>query len=245
MKKLAAFRLRLRHSFSGQGGFTLVSTVVAFTLSGVVFAGAFLAYNNLKTQMHVLTCDRQMDQYAQACFQDLTNVLSWSWGGVQLQGGHDHPRWRFKVEDFTKEYGTQYPYQPINGFVEVTYQRNRGLLINGRIPPWQEERGLEQYDFVGAHPRRLETRTMDRRDRMMIESMTMERAFSQYDSLGSRAAVIITMVLQYSYEADSRFGMYTREYVRERKYQTQIFMRNWDSDVNKEFREQVRNGMWG
>ena len=70
--------------------------------------------------------------------------------------------------------------------------------------------------------------------------MIMDYAGSRYintaspeDVAKSRGTVMITMTLQYRYTGNSVFGLYSNEYVRERVYSTQIYMRNWDSNVNQ------------
>jgi len=49
---------------------------------------------------------------------------------------------------------------------------------------------------------------------------------------GGKCAVRVELTLLYRYQANAMFGMYPREYVRERTYRTTVFPRNWWSDSN-------------
>ena len=224
----------------GQDGYTLISLVISMFISAVVLTGAWLAYENMQSEMHVLNADRQMDQYAQSAFQELTNVCSWSWAGVQVQGGSQHTRWKFLMQDIPQEFGTHMHYQTDqDGFVVLRYTPTQGILINDRPPTWAEDRYHDFYVFTGRSPRAGEIRAFDRRDRMTIEGLTMDYAQTQFipttDPIGqisAKGTVMVNMTLQYRYRANAMFGLYSKDYVHERTYATQIYMRNWDSDVN-------------
>lgn len=243
MSKTTALIRRPGRGLRGQGGFTLVSLVIGTIIGGVVMTGAWLAYADMQSEMHVLNAERQMDQYAHAAFQELTNLCSWSWAGVQLQGGTTHPRWKFLTQDIPREFGTRLKYTPDQeGFVTLSFSANQGILINNRAPAWASDQYRNMYVWSGQNPRAGEIRIMDRRDRMTVESMSIDYANSRWidvsmqDSTLGKGAIMVSMTMQYRYRSEALFGLYPRDYVRERTYATQIYMRNWDSDVN-EFRK--------
>ncbi len=243
MSKIAALIRRPGRGLRGQGGFTLVSLVAATVIGTVAVTGAWLAYANMQSEMHVLNADRQMDQYAHAAFQEMSNLCSWSWAGVQVQGGTAHPRWKFLTQEFVQEYGTRLKYTPdVDGFITLSYGANDGILINNQPPTWAVDRFRKMYVWSGQNPRAGEIRMMDRRDRMTIEGMSIDYANSRWipvseqDSTLGKGAIMVSMTLQYRYRSNAGFGLYPKDYVHERTYATQIYMRNWDSDVN-EFRK--------
>jgi hypothetical protein len=62
------------------------------------------------------------------------------------------------------------------------------------------------------------------------------------DALKRSQVVTVELTMQYTYKSSAWFGIGTRlygsNYTRERKYTTQIAMRNWDVEHN-EFRDEV------
>lgn len=231
-----------------QAGYTLVSTVVSFTIGSIILAGAWTAYRDIQVQMHVQNADRQMDQYAQAAIQELTNFASWSWFGDQVQGGSRYTRWNFRTLDEVNEYGTWVPwYVRDQAYItQVSYQPTRGLLFGNRVPSWERDhRSGEYYVWRGSAPRTGESRVMDRRDRMTMESLLMNPSLSNYvanqdEYINHMATFDVAITLHYRYRANSMFGLYSREYARERTYQTTIYQRNWDSDINVYRQEWVK-----
>lgn len=223
-----------------QRGFTLISTAISFTLSGLVLAGAWMAYRDMQAQMHVNFADRQMDQYASAAIQELSNKLSWAWTAREIQGGYNNTRWNFLVRDEVDEYGTWMPPWQLegDGFTQVRFAPTRGLLIGNSPPNWAEDNYIDYYQWTGRSARIGETRTLDRRDRMTMESLFFDWEESDWDAdqveyENAKCAVQVELTLQYRYRANSMFGLYSRDYARERNYRTSFYMRNWPSDINE------------
>jgi hypothetical protein len=179
--------------------------------------------------------------------QELTNDLSWSWAGVQLQGGTRTPRWKFLYDDKVEENGVMGitrmgRLRDPENFVVVNYQPSVGIMVGGVVPPWAGDRWHLQYQFLGTTPHRNETRTFDRRDRMTVESLQMDfntfdwyRMSSIEEQTRRQGVVKVSMVMQYTYQGsypNSDVGLYGNYYVREREYSTQISLKNWDTDGN-------------
>jgi hypothetical protein len=232
-----------------QLGFTtLVSAAVSTLVSGVVLTGIWMGYCSMLKQWKVVNADRQMDQYAAAAMQELTNVISWSWGAKQIGGGIGGSRWQFLMEDQVEEYGPmrQWKYgriRDLQHFLELTYQPYRGILWHGQPPRWAvEANGTPYYLWRGGSPTSSSTKAFDGRDQMTMESLWLD--LNQHEgyeapnqSLNGRAkwsmVIKIDMVMHYSYHSSFRsVGLYGDTYVREREYQTQIAMRNWDVESN-------------
>lgn len=231
-----------------QAGYTLVSTVVSFTIGSIILAGAWTAYRDIQVQMHVQNADRQMDQYAQAAIQEITNFASWSWLGKQVQGGSRYTKWNFQTYDEVREYGAWVPWyiRDQDNYTQVSYKPTSGLLFGNRIPSWEQDRNGAYYVWTGRAPRVGEIRVMDRRDRMTMESLLMDYTQSNYPAsrdeyVNHMGTFDVAITLHYRYRANSMFGMYSREYARERTYQTTIYQRNWDSDINLDRAEWVKS----
>jgi len=230
----------------------LLSTAINFTIAGVVLAGGWMAFGAMRTQWKVANADRMMDQYGTGVMQELTNMLSWGWGAQPLQGGRT-TRWRFVVDDFvTPTASWDYTPRPSNqgySYLEYTYSPARGVLINGNQPNWVHNDRVSQYLWMGTRPGYLQTRSFDHRDRMTIEGLKIEfYSFPDFPTIGERAAeqelnrqmvAEIELTVHYTYNAaNNLFGLYADRYVRERKFETKVCMRNWWVE-NNEFRNVV------
>ena len=148
------------------------------------------------------------------------------------------------MQDLINKVGTNMPVHLQEGYVNLTYDRYRGILRNNVPPTWAEDHFRSQYVFIGTSPRDAESHVMDRRDRMTIEGLTMDISRSPYVNTAdpvaftkARGVVNVSMTLQYQYQGNSLFGLYPTDYVRERTYTTQVYMRNWDINDNNSFRE--------
>jgi type II secretory pathway pseudopilin PulG len=256
MKRLSTHPLIAR--LTAQRGFTLVSTMVSMLIAGVVLTGAWIGYTDLQVQWRVSNADRVMDQYAAAAMQELTNTLCWAWGAKQIQGGSRDPRWKFYLDDIVAE-------QPMSAsrwdrdfhigpdrLLELSFRPTAGILFNNTAPPWAADRFRRQYLWAGRSGARPGlVYAMDRRDRMTVEGLQVH--FNQFDSylttgglpneLAKRSMVVrVRLTMHYTYHAPYWFQMgsplYGTSYVRERIYDTQIAMRNWDVE-NNEFRDKV------
>ncbi|MBU0507574.1 hypothetical protein KKH27_01875 [bacterium] len=245
-----AKELRSARGRRWQRGFTLVSTAINFTVAGVVLTGAWIAYNNMQVQWKVTNADRMMDQYAASAMQELTNVLSWGWGGEGIQGGRN-TRWKFSINDLVEEHGLmqQWRYRTIPAlgyrYIELTCQPQKGILFNGGQPKW-----VHGYLWSGSTPRYLQSRVFDSRDRMTVEGFGIDYyLYPEFPAQNSReigAAQImlnrrmlakVTITLHYTYNAPEFFGktttLFGSRYVRERKYETTVCMRNWWVENNE------------
>ncbi len=228
-------------------GFTLVSTAVSMMVAGIMLAGGWMSYVSMLRQWKIGNAEREMDQYAAAAMQEFTNDLSWSWAGVPISGGQ-YTRWKFMFDDQFNENG-QFSSKPWLGrmrdaqnFVVFNYSPSLGILIGGQVPPWAGDRWHTQYQWSGSAPRRGQTKAFDRRDRMTVEGFTMDwNLFNRYhpntigESNGRKGVVRVYLTMQYSYHGTfprSDVGLYGDLYVRERHYETQISLKNWDSDAN-------------
>jgi hypothetical protein len=244
---------------NAQRGFTLVSTVVSTLISSIMIAGVWSAYTDLKIQWRVSNAERAMDQYAASAMQDLTNTLSWAWGAKMIQGGPDNPRWKFYLDDIIEEHGLMsvsrwdqtYHIGP-DRMLELTYSKTSGILFNGIRPKWTGERSTHEYLWTGRGGAPLGVlRSMDRRDRMTVESLLID--FNRFDYLPYTTGIVneklkrsqvvkIELTMHYTYTTPALFGLFARmygnDYVRERKYTTQVSMRNWDVE-NNAFRDEV------
>jgi type II secretory pathway pseudopilin PulG len=241
---------------TAQRGFTLVSTAVSMLIAGVVLTGAWIGYTDLQVQWRVSNADRVMDQYAAATMQELTNSLCWAWGAKQVQGGRD-PRWDFYLDDIVAErpmsssrWDQQFHIGP-DRMLQLTFRPTAGILFNNRTAPlWAADRFNRQYLWSGRSGARPGVvYTTDRRDRMTVESLQMDFNLFDYlttsvpdEKLKRSQVVRVIMVMHYTYNAPYWFQMGTRpygtSYVRERRYETQISMRNWDVQ-NNDFRDKV------
>ncbi|HEY3294707.1 MAG TPA: hypothetical protein VGL38_04680 [bacterium] len=228
-------------------GFTIVSTAVSVAVAGIMLAGGWMSYASMLRQWKIGNAEREMDQYAAAAMQELTNDLSWSWGGIQIEGGPRNTRWKFMFDDQFEENGQMGNsrfgrMRDYNKFVTFSYNPNSGILIGGRVPPWAGDNRHSQYRFIGTAPHRGEVRSFDRRDRMTVEGLTMEfNRFPWYrtntieDQIRRQGVVEISMTMQYTYRGtfpNSDMGLYGNYYVRERQYSTQVSLKNWDTDGN-------------
>jgi hypothetical protein len=223
-----------------QRGYTLVSTTIAFMISGFVLTGAWLAFRDMQAQMRVNFAERIMDQYAQSAMQELTNKLSWAWDAKMIQGGSRNTRWNFMIRDQINEHQTWVPDWQLepNHYTQVRYQPTGGLLIGNQPPRWMTDHWRNEYVWFGRSSRAGEVRAFDRRDRMTMESLLFEVDNSRWaaDQVERNKAPVninVELTLQYRYHANSMFGLYSREYVRERTYRTSAYLRNWWSDINE------------
>ncbi len=233
-------------------GFTLVSTTISFTVAGVVLAGAWMAFANMRTQWKIQNAERLMDNYGHMAMKELTNIMSWGWGAEQLGGGR-YERWKTVVDDLIEEHGlmNNWTYRTVNSnqgyhFIELTYHPQRGVLWNNRIPDWND------YQFLGHSPRVFHLNDFNRQDRMTVEGLRLN--LPQYRTefpvnlsgednpdgiFKLRENVMeVTLTLHYTHRNSSAWGLYSGYYVRERQYRTKICLRNWDVESNP-FREIV------
>jgi len=257
MKRLSTHPLLAR--LTAQRGFTLVSTMVSMLVAGVVLTGAWIGYTDLQVQWRVSNTDRVMDQYAAAAMQELTNTLCWAWGAKQIQGGSRDPRWKFYLDDIVAErpmsasrWDRDFHIGP-DRMLDLSFRPTAGILFNNATAPlWAAGRFDRQYLWAGrAGVPRGVLNTMDRRDRMTVESLLVD--FNQFDAYlttggqpnekAKRSMVVkVILTMHYTYNAPYWFQLASRpygtSYVRERQYTTQIAMRNWDVE-NNEFRDKV------
>jgi hypothetical protein len=256
MKRLSAPPLAARRT--AQRGLTLVSMAVSMLISGIVLTGAWMGYNDLQVQWRVSNADRVMDQYAASAMQELTNSLCWAWGAKEVQGDARDLRWKFYLDDIVAErpmsisrWDRDFHIGP-DRMLELTYRPTRGILFNNRTAPlWAAGRLSGEYLWSGRSGARTGVvYAMDRRDRMTVESLLLDlNTFDSYlttsqpDEKAKRSQVVrVSLVMHYTYNAPYWFQLgapvYGTSYVRERKYETQISMRNWDVE-NNDFRDQV------
>lgn len=223
-----------------QRGFTLVGTTISFMIAAVALTGAWIAYHDMQIQLHVASADRMMDQYAQATFQELTNVLSWSWGSDPF----GNQAWKFYMDDVVEEWGLfeTWTYRTENNMLLIGYRPNTGLLINNVQPKWARDRS-NWYKWTGSRPPVGKTAAIDRRDRITMEALRFDRVrfdrFPTSDPVSEvkREGVMkVWMTMHYSYTAPNwnRIGtrLFVDRYVRERYFETKIAMHNYDVSGN-------------
>ncbi|RQV96644.1 hypothetical protein EH220_05415 [bacterium] len=240
-----------------QVGFTLISTMVSFALASVALFGGWVAYRDIQMQWRVANAERQMDQYAHNAMAELVNVLSWSYGAEQIGSGRNM-RWQIAMMDQVLENAGQhgsgllsyryrtdmyYLLRGINGGrINLTYDRDRGILFD-RVPPeWAEaSRGNQrQYVWRGSVIRNPRTNlaAFDRRDRMTVVGLELDRSLvndpwrDPEKPWDAHAVIGITITMQYKYDATHGVSLFTDEYVRERTYSTKVFCRNYDVPKN-------------
>lgn len=228
-----------------QRGFTLLSTAINFTVAGVVLAGGWMAFGAMRTQWKVANADRMMDQYGTGVMQELTNMLSWGWGAQPVQAAGRSIRWRWVMDDFVDPLrgagAWDYPLRPSNqdySYLEYSYAPARGVLINGMQPDWVYDTQKSWYLWTGSRPGYLQTRSFDHRDRMTVEGLVIDfYNFPDFPTFGEGAAedeltrqmvAKIELTVHYTYSASNNlFGLFADRYVRERKFETKVCMRNW------------------
>lgn len=246
-----------------QCGFTIYELALTTIIAGTLLTGAWIAFGDMRVQWKVANADRMMDQYAHAAMQEMTNLFSWCWGAQAIQGGPRSTRWKFVMNDRIEEHGSMNLWEarhynlPPGGYLELTFAPTRGILFNGFPPRWAQDRNVNQYLWSGSSPRLFSTNAFDRRDRMTMEALTLEMStypdfpISYSDSsaaIARRNVVKIKMVMHYRYTAPNwgRRGtrIFADRYVRERSYESMVYMRNWDVESNS-FRDivQGRTGM--
>lgn len=237
-------RVRLPRKLGLGRGYTLATFVPAVLVASAVITGIWTAFADFRVQIRLCHAEREMDQYAAAALQELTNVMSWCWGAQEIRGGSRNPLWRIAVDDKVEENGQfvyHYKYADYvnrEGMLSLSYNSTRGILIGGIEPAWARSGGTNEYVFIGSRPGNHELPTMDRRDRITIEGMTMDWGIDESVSnvqTAKMATVNVELVMQYRYRDNGVFGLYDQEYIRERIYSTRILMRNWLAD-NNEFR---------
>jgi len=237
-------------------GYTLVSMVVTVVVAAIVLTGAWMTYIGYQAQWKVSNADRMMDQYAAASMQEMTNLLSWSWGAKEISGGR-FLRWKFLIDDQVQSAQTMsvwestHYHRDVEHFVELTYNPSQGILFNGQPPRWVRDNGVNTgYQWGGKPPVSGSGhgpgfgRIMDARDRITLESMTVDindfrdAGFvpSQEDQARLQMVLKVEIVMHYTSFNPTYFGLYSRGYVRERRYSTEIAMRNWDVEHN-DFRD--------
>jgi len=237
----------------------LVQTAVAGIITGVVLTGGWMTFADMRAQWHIAAAERMMDQYAAAAMQELTNDLSWSWGGKRIQAGALSTRWQFVMNDVTGDEGGmarwRYATDPAN-FITLTVRPMQGILINGVPPKWSVDRYRTQYLWSGSSPRRGTLKTFDRRDRMTVESFTVDfQRYPQFpgssdplESVKRQGPITVELVMHYTSSAKgwNSLGprMHDGRYVRERRYSTEIFMRNWDVESNT-YRDNLLHAVGG
>jgi hypothetical protein len=230
-------------------GYTIVSLTVTTLTAGIMIAGGWMSYASFQRQWKIANAERMMDQYAHSAMKELTNDLSWAWGAYQVSGGYVNPRWRIYMEDIISEYGSMdlWKYRR-EGFVEgkryimVSYRPNLGILINDVPPKWAGDLYHKSFLWTGTEAGRGQIKAFDQRDHMSVEAFQLD--FNRHleypvalgnptDILKRQSTVKIRMVMHYSYNAgDGYTGLYGGSYVRERVYETQVSMRNWDVERN-------------
>jgi len=227
-----------------QGGFTIFHALVAGILASVVMTGTWMAYRDFTMQARVSNADRQMDQYAAATMQELTNMISWSWGGQQVAGGL-YPVWKFQMKDIEQEFGRFTKYQAIQdlaNFVTVSFGPTSGILIGRRQPDW----AVDSYVWRGRLQRNAPigyAAAFDRRDGMTMTGMQISFPLVSdpvHEFLYQHSFVDITIHMQYRYSSSYATTLYPRAYIHERTFSTRIFMRNWDVETNDYRADQER-----
>jgi hypothetical protein len=246
VRRFAVQRLR------SAAGYTIVSTLTTVVVGTIVLTGAWMTYIGYQAQWKVANADRMMDQYAAASMQEMTNLLSWSWGAQQVQGGRNF-RWKFLIDDQVKERGptsmrvweTNYYHRDQENFVFFSYDPNQGILFNGVPPHWaRDAMGTNWYQWGGKPSAPTVRRIVDSRDRISVEAMSIDindfrdAGFvpSPEDQARLQMVLKVELVMHYTSSNPTFFGLYHRGYVRERRYSTEIAMRNWDVEHN-DFRD--------
>lgn len=236
------------------GGFTLVSTVVASMLAGFVVTGAWMAYRNLNMQWHTASIEQQMDQYANMTLKEMSNLMGWGWCDVLLQGGSRNPRMKVYFQDRWNEWGNwrnNADWADYNrrlasdSSMTITYSPFRGLLLGGDELKFANDLN---YQFTGRTVRGSDRMpVLNQTDRISVTGLEFGWPTYQFElpppgadpdrpNKMRKGVVILTMTLQYRHRGDplngAFSGMFGEEYVKERTYSTQIYLRNWDVDPN-------------
>jgi hypothetical protein len=234
-----------------QRGFTIVSLTVTTLTTGIMIAGAWMTVASCQRQWHIANAERMMDQYGHSVMKELTNDLSWAWGAQQISGGL-HPRWRIYMDDVINENGgmDRWTYRRdgmVNGkkYIVLSHSATAGILINDVPPKWAGDLYRKYYLWSGTQPGPgvSTTKSFDQRDRMTVEGLQIEfnpHASYPIDPSDVNARIIrnntvkIRMVMHYTYAGASQgdWGLYGNQYVRERVFETQVSLRNWDVERN-------------
>jgi hypothetical protein len=228
-----------------QRGFTLTSLAISLTISGFLIAGAWAAYQGFQVQWKVGAVDQVMDQYGHSAMIDLTNRLCWAWGGEQVQGGR-YNRWKFYIDDKIDEHRNFHRYfTTYNNFVTIYADPAQGIMYDGIRPGWNPIHGRQYHWWSGNQPSMGTTLSYDQRDRMSCEGFQMdfnelEAAFPSSNAterLQRHGVLTVDLLMQYRYSSPNSNFLATRTYadtyVRERRFRTQISMRNWDVNGNE------------
>ncbi|NUO18721.1 hypothetical protein HUU59_04665 [bacterium] len=266
-------------NFRRAAGFTLASQAVSVFVAATVLLGGWAAYRDFSMQWRVSNAERQMDQYAQTAMTEMVNLLQWSLGGYQITSGRN-PRWRIAIGEQVNENGGlnsidraggHFPYitdnyfttgQFVNdhktygGFVTLSHNIDRGILINEREPYWAGS-AADQWVWSARQARnaRTELSAFDQRDRMRVTEFSIDypllndpRATYEANPLEfTRSTIRIKMVMQYRYRSSDSIGLFGDDYIRERVYETSISPLNWGSAIsdNRFYKEFVLTGATG
>jgi hypothetical protein len=245
---MSAIRNIIARSCAGnpkrERGFTLVSMTIGVLIGTLVLAGAWQVMVNYQAAMKVSYNDREMDQYAASVFKELTDILSWSWGGEEISGGTSSMRWKFLMNDQVNQWGNmqqswelRYYRRDPQGFITITYSPSEGILYNGSPSHVMLNEGHRFYHWQGGGHSGA---PMDRRDRVTMEGLQID--FNNFIDAGTaqgkeaidrQMVVVVSMNLHYVGNNTTNFGLFRRGYVREKIYKTQIAMRNWDTPKNQ------------
>lgn len=270
------------HRLGRASGFTLYQQMIQVFIGSAILLGGWAAYRDLTTQWRLANAERQMDQYAHSAMVELVNTLQWAMGAQPLATGRN-PLWRIAIGEFVGENGGlnsqqaalgHFPYltdnyfttnqnqpgqehQMYGGFIQLSHNANRGILINNQEPFWAG-REAEQYIWRGSRLRdpSRELAAFDRRDRMTVKSFTLDfplatdpAVINEGEGSGRMrfSAIRITLVMQYRYRVTDWAGIYGEDYVRERVYETSVCPLNHAKGVedNPFFRQFIQSGVMG
>ncbi|MBK6765905.1 MAG: hypothetical protein IPG71_06120 [bacterium] len=270
------------HRSERASGFTLYQQMIQVFIGSAILLGGWAAYRDLTVQWRLANVERQMDQYAHSAMGELVNTLQWSVGAQLLSSGRN-PLLRIAIGEFIGENGGlnsqeasqgHFPYLTDNyfttnqnqagqehrmygGFIQLTHNANRGILINNREPYWAG-REAEQYIWRGSRLRDpvREMAAFDRRDRMTVKSFTVDFPLDRDPALANEGAgagrmkysvMRITLVMQYRYQTTDWTGIYGEDYIRERVYETSVCPLNHGQSIedNPFFRQFIQSGIMG
>jgi hypothetical protein len=226
-----------RPTLKTQGGFTIFHALVGGLIAGVGMTGTWIAYANYSMQARVMNADRQMDQYAASAMQEMTNLLTWSWGANPIRGGST-PLWQFQIFDSIAENGAYNShgggYVVSHQFLDLTYRAAGGIVFSNQYPQWAVGRTASYFIWRGQpnlqHDRQY---AFDRRDGMSVTGMTIDYPAQPGPYwMMKRGFYEIEIRMQYRYTAPYGISLFSNQYVHERLYHTKIFPRNWDVEQN-------------
>ncbi|MCB1059157.1 MAG: hypothetical protein KDB65_02905 [Calditrichaeota bacterium] len=259
-------------------GFTLVSQLVSVFVGASALLGGWAAFRDFQMQFRVANAERQMDQYAQTAMVEMVNILQWSLGAYPVNGGRN-PSWRIAIGEnigennglnSTQRSGGHFPYatdnfftanqfvfkhQTYGGFITLSHNADRGIMINNVVPDWAGTR-FAQYVWRGRNTHgRDALMAYDQRDRMRMTEFSIDYPmlldplanFVSDPQQFKSSCIKIKIVMQYRYTANDFIGLFGDDYVRERIYETTVSPTNhgFAAHDNQFYKQFVQSGQIG